>query len=222
MRRSIAQEIYEGEKRKITNGTLKPGDRIIESQLREEYKASNSPVREGIRLLCAAGVVEIHFNKGAVVTDYSDERRISEAFEARYVIESYCAKLLSERGDPEELRLLESIVDDMERIVSKENLTFPEEMEGDERFHSTLVKLSGNRELCNMFSSMFLFAKCSFNVLYLSERVYDPSWAHTTAANHRAILEAIKNKDYSSLQNGLSEHLGMSASQIGVQILINK
>lgn len=60
----VAQRIREA----ILDGTLGPGDRLIEADLAAELGISRGPVREGIRLLATEGLVVLRRNRGAVVS----------------------------------------------------------------------------------------------------------------------------------------------------------
>jgi DNA-binding GntR family transcriptional regulator len=59
----VAQRIRDA----ILEGTLHPGDRLIEADIAAELGISRGPVREGIRLLAAEGLVVLRRNRGAVV-----------------------------------------------------------------------------------------------------------------------------------------------------------
>ena len=52
----------------ILDGTLHPGDRLVEADIAAELGVSRGPVREGIRLLANEGIVLLRRNRGAVVT----------------------------------------------------------------------------------------------------------------------------------------------------------
>ncbi len=60
----VAQRIREA----ILDGTLRPGDRLVEADIATELGVSRGPVREGIRLLAAEGIVVLRRNRGALVT----------------------------------------------------------------------------------------------------------------------------------------------------------
>ena len=60
----VAQRIREA----ILEGTLHPGDRLIEADIAAELGVSRGPVREGIRLLATEGLVVLRRNRGAVVS----------------------------------------------------------------------------------------------------------------------------------------------------------
>ena len=58
---------------KIITNQLKPGERINEARIAEEFGISRSPVREAIRLLEKNRLVEIVPRKGARVTPITDQ-----------------------------------------------------------------------------------------------------------------------------------------------------
>ena len=67
----------------ILDGTLRPGDRLVETDLAERFAVSRGPVREAIRLLAPEGLVVLRRNRGAVVA--------SPTFDD--VLEVYAARL---------------------------------------------------------------------------------------------------------------------------------
>ncbi|MFM8773571.1 MAG: GntR family transcriptional regulator [Actinomycetota bacterium] len=65
---STAELVAERIREALLEGTLRPGDRLIEADIAAERGISRGPVREGIRLLAAEGIVVLRRNRGAVVT----------------------------------------------------------------------------------------------------------------------------------------------------------
>ncbi|MCD7662765.1 GntR family transcriptional regulator [Listeria monocytogenes] len=60
---------YREIKKKIRNGELKPGDRLIENTLSQQLEISRTPIRKAIRMLAADGYVEYNDFRGAFVRD---------------------------------------------------------------------------------------------------------------------------------------------------------
>ena len=50
----------------IDNGTYRPGDRLVESELAERFGVSRTPVREAIRRLAGIGVLATRQGAGGV------------------------------------------------------------------------------------------------------------------------------------------------------------
>ena len=51
----------------ILDGSLRPGDRLVEHDLAARFQVSRGPVREAIRLLVPDGLVVLRRNRGAIV-----------------------------------------------------------------------------------------------------------------------------------------------------------
>ena len=68
----IAFEIVRG----IHEGRLVPGQRLVEAVLTAELNTSRGPLREALRLLSAAGLVDLVPNRGAMVRKMSKEEII--------------------------------------------------------------------------------------------------------------------------------------------------
>ncbi|TYV38360.1 GntR family transcriptional regulator [Listeria monocytogenes] len=60
---------YREIKKKIRNGGLKPGDRLIENTLSQQLEISRTPIRKAIGMLAADGYVEYNDFRGAFVRD---------------------------------------------------------------------------------------------------------------------------------------------------------
>lgn len=60
---------YREIKKKIRNGELKPGDRLIENTLSGQLGISRTPIRKAIGMLAADGYVEYNDFRGAFVRD---------------------------------------------------------------------------------------------------------------------------------------------------------
>jgi DNA-binding GntR family transcriptional regulator len=65
---STAEMVAERLREAIIEGSLRPGDRIVEADIAAELGISRGPVREGIRLLVPEGLVVLRRNRGAVVS----------------------------------------------------------------------------------------------------------------------------------------------------------
>lgn len=63
----LAERIAERISHRIETGDLKPGDRIIEQSIANEFKSSRGPVRDALKILSAREWIEIVPKKGARV-----------------------------------------------------------------------------------------------------------------------------------------------------------
>lgn len=81
---------------------LKPGDKLDEAGLARRFGTSRTPVREALRQLAAAGLVEIRAHRGAEVSRLSIPQLL-EMFEFMSVLEGICARFAAERATADEI-----------------------------------------------------------------------------------------------------------------------
>lgn len=86
----LREIVFEALREAIINGTLEPGERLMEIQLAEEMGVSRTPVREAIRKLELEGFVVMVPRKGAYVAGLS-MKDIADVFEIRTALESLAA-----------------------------------------------------------------------------------------------------------------------------------
>lgn len=94
----------------ITAGDFAAGTTLDEQLLADRYGASRTPVREALRQLAAAGLVEIRPRRGVVVSQLTPQR-IGDMFETSAEVEALCARLATYRMTPLERGALMDIHD---------------------------------------------------------------------------------------------------------------
>lgn len=139
---STAELVAERIREALLEGTLRPGDRLIEADIAAELGVSRGPVREGIRLLAAEGIVVLRRNRGAVVTSPTFDD-VLEVYVVRLSLGTLAldhAMHLDAASSPE--------FDDVELLLRR--LSDPEVqadpplmMDADLHFQSALFDLSG-------------------------------------------------------------------------------
>ncbi len=100
--RGNTQSAYAQIRRAIVEGRYRPGQRLIEQRIAEEFELSRTPVRESLRKLEAEGLVVSIPNRGSVVRSVSIEE-ISDLYGLRARLEAYAAELAAERFEDEQL-----------------------------------------------------------------------------------------------------------------------
>ena len=105
-RESLTQVVSGQIRGRILDGTLKPGERLVEDRLSAELGVSRVPVREALRSLSAEGLVTLLPRRGATVVDVTPED-VAELVEVRALLEGLNARLAAQRHDPEIVALLE-------------------------------------------------------------------------------------------------------------------
>lgn len=67
LRTSLVHTVYAAILDALDQGMLRPGDRIVASDLAQRMGLSRAPVREALAMLAGQGVVELHPDRGAVL-----------------------------------------------------------------------------------------------------------------------------------------------------------
>jgi len=145
-------------RQRILSGELGPGDRIpSEAVLAREAQVSRSTVREALRTLEEAGLVERASPKIMVVrapTDdpaYRELRRVlrrrnvtfEHLYEALFVLEPELTRLATERAEPGEIRELEANLEAQSQALDD----FDEWNRLDQEFHLMIAEMSDNPAL---------------------------------------------------------------------------
>jgi DNA-binding GntR family transcriptional regulator len=92
----------------ILRGVYPPGARLDEHGLAKRFKLSRTPVREALRQLTSAGLVEMRPRRGVIVS-LPTETALAEMFEVMGELEASCARLAAQRMSPAERVRLELV-----------------------------------------------------------------------------------------------------------------
>lgn len=134
----------------ILDGTLRPGERLKETQLAERFGISRTPIREALVHLGVEGMVIQVPNKGATVREYTPDD-IDDAYELRALLEGHAGRRAAASIDPETLAELFA---SCERFAG---LTAPKdhvELTAENKvFHGTLIAAAKSPRLEAVFRS---------------------------------------------------------------------
>ncbi len=96
--RTLAEKAFDALHKAIITGQLRPGTRLPIEELAEVLEMSPMPIREAVRRLDAAGLVENVPHRGARVTELSITD-LAEVYEARLALEVLAIRRAAERFD---------------------------------------------------------------------------------------------------------------------------
>ena len=160
---SVLQKITEA----IVTNRLRPGEKLVETQLGEQLGVSRGPVREAFRRLEQMGLVEKIPYRGAFVSALT-QQDVEELHNVREPLEGLAARLLAERRDPQIIAKLEAILNEMSRgdISSDQGRM----IELDVDFHNALIELTEHKLLYEIWQTVSVRLR---RFLYLKrERLY--------------------------------------------------
>ncbi|HEC46259.1 MAG TPA: GntR family transcriptional regulator [Pseudomonas xinjiangensis] len=196
---SLAQEAYQVLQQMIVHGELAPGARIVEPELCEQLQISRTPLREAIRMLSSDGLVARRHNRNAVVT-LIDSRELEHLFEAEAGIEGLAAGLAASRMTNTELKQLETLQERLEKLQAKGDRAAYFAL--NQRIHALLVAGAKNPVLEETHRRLLgRLERARYLALDSIDR-----WQESTD-EHRAILEALKDRNGELAQRLLSDHV---------------
>jgi DNA-binding GntR family transcriptional regulator len=145
---SLASVLTQELERMVLGGEIGPGTRLNENQLAARFGVSRGPIREAVRALEGAGLVESVPNRGVFVRRLG-VREVRELYDVRAALFGLAGRLMAERATPAELERLRGLIRAMETATETRNFEayYPLNLE----FHGAIVDGSGNLTLAQQY-----------------------------------------------------------------------
>lgn len=191
IRRALADE--------ITGGELAPGLQLDEQQIGQRFGASRTPVREALRELAAAGLVELRPRRGAIVAALSPTL-IFEMFEASAEIEALCVRLAAYRMSPVERGRLSRLHDESLALVEAGDIDGYDRLNW--RFHEAIY--AGTH---NGFLAQQALALRERMAAFRRAQLRQTSRPLRSRAEHGEVLEAIMRGDGEEAARRMRAHM---------------
>jgi DNA-binding FadR family transcriptional regulator len=211
-RATLPSAIAERLRRRIADGSLRPGQRLPgHRELAEQFSVSVGSLREAISMLVGDGLIETRPGRGTFVTARGsgaagvggpplDRRGIEELIEARLVLESELSALAAERASAAEIAELRDIVARMEAAAVDPSRF----LEADIDFHLTLARSTHNRFLSSALSGVRTLLTRD---LELSAEVGVRRFGglQIAVAEHRSVVDAIELGDAVAARDAMTK-----------------
>jgi DNA-binding GntR family transcriptional regulator len=214
---SAGERVYRGIMEKLFSGEIASGERLIERNLSKEFGVSRVPVREILAKLVAQGVlVDGEKSQGVRLREYSPAE-VQELYEFREIIEGGAARAAASAAKDWELDAIKMLCDRMEEMVPEENLENWWALEG--KFHQTMVESSHSKRF--VYALNVLDVECQYLFFYNSNPAYDWDEVKQRRCNciveHRAIYEAIRDRNGELAEQKAREHMRESIKEISLE-----
>ncbi len=145
----------------IDAGVYRPGDRLVESELADQLGVSRTPVREALQRLETQAMLTRDGRSLIVAT--LDHNQLAELYAVRAELEGLAARLAARHATEEELRVLQSMVQDDKTLLGGDPRALSR---ANKRFHKQIHLASHNRFLVQQLDlvhrGMALMATTSF------------------------------------------------------------
>ena len=193
----LADEITQA----ILQGEYPAGTRLDETSLAQRFNLSRTPIREALAEVCSRGLAERKPYRGVEVIA-PDPSVLLNRFEALAELEALCAELAAHRGRIEDVLALESLVSQMAGALPEayQQLNF--------QLHARIGAMSGNPELVALAEGLRL----QLQVMRQAQLSRVERREHSQR-EHRALVEAIANRDASGARHAMRHHFRAAAAE---------
>lgn len=180
----------------IDDGTYRPGDRLVESELADRFGVSRTPIREALQRLETQSLLT-RDGRSLIVASL-DHNQLAELYVVRAQLEGLAARLAAQHATPEEVRVLRDMVEEDRALIANPRAL----SRANKRFHRQIHLASHNRFLIQQLDlvhrSMALLATTSLEAEGRGQAAME---------EHHAIVEAIARKDGDSADVALRDHI---------------
>ncbi|HWR45913.1 FadR/GntR family transcriptional regulator [Sporomusa sp.] len=215
----LSKEISENLKELVLSGQLNPGDKLPnEVELANKMEVSRSTLREAVKELVAANVLEVIRGKGTFVTKNPgwkkdplgvefmvDKDILLMLFETRILIEPNVAYLAAERADSTDLEKIGQCLGRIKDVVKQHQDYSRQDLE----FHQAIAKATKNpiiQRIVPIINESI--------VQGYQETMNVPGSIDKAIVAHQHIYEAILAKDLLRAQAAMKQHLEVTVNDI--------
>lgn len=206
---SLAHKAYTELRRKILSAQIPPKTRLKEDFWAKKLSVSRMAIRETLTRLLGENLVSLGPKGGYFVNSLSPED-IAQIRELREILELGALRLACQKVTKEQLSRLEKICKDFSSMV--EQGYYAGACEADLRFHETLMECAGNEKLVRTYTNSHipLFHR-QLTRTNSSENDYE-----LTDKEHRAIVQALAEKNFSRAEEVMRMHFARGAMMIEI------
>lgn len=198
------EEAYVRLKERAVNFQFRPGERINEIGISRELAVSRTPLREALNRLVTEHLIDFKPGLGFFCREL-DARSVYELYELREILELAAVHKACESASDADLKALND--DLLANGLTYVGKTVREVTERDEAFHVTIAELSGNHEL-------------ALHLAQINQRIRFIRWldmasrVKETKAEHKAVMEAMLDRDADRAAEILGKHIRRRMDQI--------
>lgn len=192
-------------RRRILLGEYGPGEHLKEERLAEELGVSRTPIRQALTMLEAEGLVQIAWNKGAMVCTFGAEE-VWEIYDLRAMLEGHAARRAASHIISEELERLRELAGIQEAIAPEDFAGREEEIRRlvatNQEFHGAIAAASRNGRLQKL-----LQRTVEVPLMYKAFFWYTPHERAISNHYHRQIVNALHQRDAERADLLMREHV---------------
>lgn len=209
---TLSQQVYDQLRTKLRTGGFKPGERLVNRTLAQEFGTSTIPLREAISRLVSDGLLETVPGGGAFVRS-PEPSELAELYDIREAIESLAAAEAARYANDHLIADLKAIADRSQEIALSLPLNggltiqqLQDWIDAEEAFHARIVEASRNRWLVKVVSDLCLVSQVFAAHRNASEFLTRES-ATATASSHEEFVSILASRDVDAARAWMAQHI---------------
>ncbi|MCG9968211.1 GntR family transcriptional regulator [Pelotomaculum terephthalicicum JT] len=184
----------------IIEGTLQPGEKLIDAELADSLAVSRTPIREALQLLEVQGLVSMHPGRETRVTGIEKED-ILKMYPVLASLHALAAEYTAQLILPEQIEMLKELNTQFGKAIE---IGQPfQAMEIDEQFHNLIVELSDNPYIASFSASLQIHIR-RFKYIFLNQPL---TATQTSVAEHASIILAFEKRDKETASAMMKQNL---------------
>ncbi len=193
-----SEHVYQAVHSAVIDHRLAPGTRLREQELAQTFAVSRTLVRQALHRLAQDGVIVLHPNRGARVSEPT--RRDGEhVFDARRVVECEVARRLTGKLGAEQLATLHDMVEAEDAALRSKDKREAIRLSG--QFHLRLAQMGGNPVFVRVLEDL-LPSTSLLMALYKA-----PGEPMCVAHSHRRLLQVVAGSAPARAATEMRRHL---------------
>lgn len=218
-----SETAYQTLRDRILRGDLPPGRVLQQRELAADLGISTTPLREALRRLMTEGLVDLDSHRDARITDLRAEQA-RDLLELRMALDPLAAALAAKRRTTEDLAQMRSALEHLAPLAGRPSV---EQLTAHRLFHRAVYAAGHNALLVASLEQLWdqsdryrLYALSDDRpIANVSAAVDDSPTSDDKAAEHRALVDAIADRDADTAESIMREHVGTSLGARAAQRL---
>jgi DNA-binding GntR family transcriptional regulator len=201
---TAAERVYEQVRHEIIDGTLEPGTRVVEETVAKAAGVSRTPVREALMRLERENLIA-RSDRRMVVRSFS-AGEVYDIYDLRAQVESYAARLATERIRGHEIQELTSIQERMVEVLatgSSADLGWHKRLaQINQSFHMVIVQAARSAPLERIMTHVV-----QTPVIYKAYLWYDEASKLRSVKDHEEMIEHLESRDAQAAERCWRGHI---------------
>ena len=185
----------------IVAGRLRPGDRLVESDLSERMGVSRGPIREALRQLEHEGLVISSPYRGTEVWGVSQEEVEQVLIPIRLILERFAFPHALRRMDEGDFERLEALIREMSEAAERGDL---DRIVGtDVGFHEFVISKSGQPHCSQIWRAIIPRVRAYF----YADGLWRENSQEEVIDEHRELLDVMRTGDEAGVLAEVEKHI---------------